>query len=554
MDFSHYSSDIQTIIANIANNRRIDSRLVLEYCRQLLRFARKTNDSALYGYAYYYMSESYFSFHNYSIFLNYLIKGITHQQKANQESLLARSYNLLAISADNQGNLASALDYYLTSLRYCKPADLKYEAGLVYTNIGYLYLYLKEYATAIHYFRSGLDYISQEKEDPFYPTNLALSLILIGNCHYNLGHIETALEYEAECLEKCCFKELPPYVKVAYDCFGIKLLTATNRLQERDQKIREAIPYMTSISSLLDIYSEIFDFCDHLFSIKKYEELWKVVHHLEELTGASDITNLQLKVLKFKVEYYKLFDDEINYLKATSQYFELSEKLRIDDNSITLSTINLRFSLEEARLRNHQMEKENRLLQERSERDSLTGLPNRYRLNEYSEEVFERAFANQTALAVEIFDVDYFKQFNDTYGHQAGDECLSRISQFLKEIMSEDIFCARYGGDEFIIIYENKTDEEILRIATYLKESVENLQIEHKNSKTASSVTISQGIRNSVPASTNKMWDFLFAADAALYQVKRTKKNDILLVHKTTSQKAVSYQNAEASLIQYTNS
>ncbi len=548
MDFSHYNNDIQTIISNISKNRRNDSKIVIKYCRQLIRHAKKLDDPALYGYAYYYMSESYFSFHDYTVFLNYLIKGITYQQKANQEALLARSYNLLAVSADSQGNLTSALDYYLTSLKHCKNADLKYEFGLVYTNIGHLYVTLKEYQTALRYFHLGLDYIAFDKDNPFYLTNLALSFVAIGNCHYNLGYIDKALEYEEKCINECDTSSLHDFSQISYHCFQIKLLTATGRLEERDALIKKSIPCITSVSSLLDIYYEVFDFCDHLLLIQKYEELWQVLDYLQVLTQTSGIAYLELKVLKLKIEYYKLFNEEANYLQATSRYFEISNKMQIDEEIITLSTINLRFSLEEIRSRNYRMEQENRILQERSERDSLTGLPNRYRLNDYSEEVFERALINQTSLAVEIFDVDCFKQFNDTYGHQAGDHCLSQISEFLKEIMCENIFCARYGGDEFIIIYENKTDAEILDIATKLKHRVVALQIEHSNSMVAPYVTISQGIRNSVPVIENKMWDFLFAADAALYQVKRAQKNDILLVHKTASQSIAS------STVQYINS
>ncbi|MFA9465426.1 MAG: diguanylate cyclase domain-containing protein [Velocimicrobium sp.] len=547
MDFSTYSNDIQTIISNIEFYRRNDSKLVLTYCDQLIQHAKKHDDPVLYGYGYYYMCEAYFSFHDYPIFLHYLVKGITYQQKTNDEFLLARSYNLLAISADSQGNLVSALDYYLTALKYCENTNLKYESGLVYTNIGHLYVTLKEYNTAIRYFELGLDYMAYEKQNSFYFTNLALSFVAIGNCYYNLGYMDQAMDYANQYNHECPKTCLKDYSQVAYQCFYIKLLTALEQFKERDILITQCIPNITSITSLLDIYYEIFDFCEHLFQIKKYDELWQVLNYLELLTNSADIAHLQLKVLNLKIQYFKLFSDEPNYLQATSRFFTISEKMHEVATSTTLSTINLRFSLEEIRSLNDLMEEENRMLQERSERDSLTGLPNRYRLNDYSEEAFERAFNNQTSLAVEIFDVDCFKQFNDTYGHQAGDDCLCLIANFLKEIMREDIFCARYGGDEFIIIYENKSDEEIMQIATKLKQSVEELKIKHANSIVAPYLTISQGVRNSIPSIGNKMWDFLFAADAALYQVKQSQKNDILLVHKTTSKKA------DTNMIQYIN-
>ena len=194
----------------------------------------------------------------------------------------------------------------------------------------------------------------------------------------------------------------------------------------------------------------------------------------------------------------------------------------------------LRFSLKEARLKEETLIKEKKELQERSEKDALTGLPNRYKLNDFAGKIFDKASENQECLSIEIFDVDYFKQYNDTYGHQAGDNCLQKIGAILKELMERDrdIFCARYGGDEFIIIYYGKTDKEILTLAGELRQRISELKIEHKGSQVSEYVTVSQGIRNSVPTHQNRMWDFLYAADGALYNVKRKQKNSICLIHK----------------------
>jgi diguanylate cyclase (GGDEF)-like protein len=183
------------------------------------------------------------------------------------------------------------------------------------------------------------------------------------------------------------------------------------------------------------------------------------------------------------------------------------------------------------------MQEENKLLQEKSERDPLTKLPNREKINEYTEVAFENAYHNGTNLGVEIFDIDFFKQYNDTYGHQAGDKCLKKIAQLLHSLMEQGIFCARYGGDEFIIIYENKSDDEIKAIAEQLRQRVMELNITHTNSTISPVVTISQGIRNSVPKDGNKIWDYFYIADMSMYHVKRTTKNDVLLLHN-----AIEYQ------------
>ena len=77
------------------------------------------------------------------------------------------------------------------------------------------------------------------------------------------------------------------------------------------------------------------------------------------------------------------------------------------------------------------------ILQKKSELDALTGMANRYRLNDFSDEIFAQALQDETPLAVEILDVDYFKEFNDNYGHQRGDECLLTIANVIKKLTEE---------------------------------------------------------------------------------------------------------------------
>jgi diguanylate cyclase (GGDEF)-like protein len=243
-----------------------------------------------------------------------------------------------------------------------------------------------------------------------------------------------------------------------------------------------------------------------------------------------------LRVLKFKLLYYKAIQDETNYMQACAEYFILSERLEEENRTNAKRAIELRMDLEYVKEKQTLMQEENKLLLEKSERDPLTKLPNRDKLNEYSEIAFERAYNNGTNLGIEIFDIDFFKQYNDTYGHQAGDKCLKKIAQLLHSLMEKGIFCARYGGDEFIIIYENMTDDEILEIAGKLKQDVIDLNINHKSSTASSVVTISQGIRSSVPQEGNKIWDYFYVADMAMYHVKRTSKNDISLLHKVLEQ------------------
>lgn len=174
------------------------------------------------------------------------------------------------------------------------------------------------------------------------------------------------------------------------------------------------------------------------------------------------------------------------------------------------------------------VEIENRMLQQKSETDALTGLANRFRLNEYSEESFQRALDKQHYFAVEILDIDFFKQYNDNYGHQQGDICIRRIAAAIKSMERHgDVFCARYGGDEFILIYEGYSKDQVYALAEELKQNIMELDIKHEFSQVASAVTISQGICCDIPKEENKVWDYLHTADIMLYKGKKISRNSI---------------------------
>ena len=134
---------------------------------------------------------------------------------------------------------------------------------------------------------------------------------------------------------------------------------------------------------------------------------------------------------------------------------------------------------------------------------------------------------NDIPVAMEILDIDYFKEYNDNYGHQEGDRCLVSIANTIRNLVEEaEGFCARYGGDEFVIIYANVTWEQAVSYAEELRRRVLALEMEHRFSKALPVVTISQGICWGIPRKGNRSWDFLHAADNMLYRVKKFSRNN----------------------------
>ena len=268
---------------------------------------------------------------------------------------------------------------------------------------------------------------------------------------------------------------------------------------------------------------------------EKYDDFFKSYMVLDDLTKYTLIKNLERKLLTLKIRYYRRVGQIEEYKIASVLFFELSEFMERENRLMVSDMIVMRNSYIELTQINKKVEEENTFLQKRSETDPLTGMYNRLKLNEYSDEAFERAKKNNTSIAVEILDIDFFKQFNDNYGHQAGDDCIKFIANTLISMAAEEnLFVSRYGGDEFVIIYEGMTSREAMEKASELRRRIYNANVEHKFSLTDNRVTISQGICWGIPKDQDSFFAYLQGADKMLYQVKQQSRNNIKLCDANT--------------------
>lgn len=162
-----------------------------------------------------------------------------------------------------------------------------------------------------------------------------------------------------------------------------------------------------------------------------------------------------------------------------------------------------------------------------SKLDALTELPNRRYLEEVLENEWRRASRTKTALAVFMLDIDYFKLYNDYYGHIEGDECIKQVASTLMATVNRSgDFVARYGGEEFMVIVPNCSDDGVNKIATRILNSIHNLQIEHCRSEISNNLTVSIGVAISTPEDgISNSGQLVQQADDALYKAKDAGRN-----------------------------
>ena len=179
------------------------------------------------------------------------------------------------------------------------------------------------------------------------------------------------------------------------------------------------------------------------------------------------------------------------------------------------------------------LEKANRELQRLSVLDDLTQVANRRRLDETLNEEWHRLSRDRAPLSLIFCDIDYFKLYNDTYGHQAGDDCLRAVADTINaNCQRPGDFVARYGGEEFIVILPNTEAEGAVHLAEDIREEIERLKIPHMRSQVSQFITLSLGISCVFPSAHITPESLIRAADNALYEAKNQGRNRIVL--KTT--------------------
>ena len=525
MDYKKYNDVVQKWINCIEENAQSNAELTLTYCNDIIEYGTDIKDDALVALGHYYRGLVYYIANEGSLFYEAVTRALTSLTKVEEWELMARCYNFLGISSVNRGNAVVALDYYISAVNCCKKAQAEGFESTVMINIGALYVNCGRYDDAIEHLQAALEYYSKHPEHPKYEPYLVCIYQNMGKAYICKGMLVEA---------KCCFENIYAEHKDSLNETAQIAIWATEamyyHIADEDEKCDECIARIhTSIEPnmpIMDMFDDIYDYIRILLDRGRDEEFWKIIDVLEPMARSTGVTNLVLRIMSLKLKFYNRRKQQEKYLEIAGQYFELAERIELENRITMNNVLNIRKTLEQVHQEKQAVEKDNARLRERSETDALTGLSNRFGLEVNFEKAFKRAMENQTPLVVEMLDMDFFKEYNDHYGHQMGDACIQNVASAIKSMEQFGACTARYGGDEFVVIYENITKELAVEYAAELRKRVMDLGITHHKSKIAPVFTISQGMCWDIPGEGNSMNDFLHAADQMLYRVKKKRRNN----------------------------
>ncbi len=189
----------------------------------------------------------------------------------------------------------------------------------------------------------------------------------------------------------------------------------------------------------------------------------------------------------------------------------------------------IRPAIVKARVHNHlELKRYRDHLKELSALNGLTGIANRRKFDEWLDYEWRRARRSQIPISLLIMDIDNFKSYNDHYGHLAGDDCLKRVAEILKQTARRPAdLPARYGGEEFALLLPDTDAAGAVLVAERVQQRIKSANIPHEFSAAASYVTLSIGIASTVPSDSQSSHQLIESADKCLYTAKKNGRNRI---------------------------
>lgn len=447
--------------------------------------------------------------------------------KESNQAILSKLYNLLGIIyVIIDENISRAIRNFSIGLEICKEYSLNFETAIINNSIALLHYLVGNYKDAINTYKESYKILSTLDFSDAYKFKIATECIICIS-HYHINEDEYINEYIDDILSSTDDGE-PLYIVVKYLFLSIYYYKIGDEASSNEYISRLIEHAKNTKVFFYDIYNyEIFT----RFMIERnlYSEFIEISTVLTNMLKNS-VNNRQL------LRFSQLFCDAcVNFGDGDALFLNLERLYYYDRKQIKankeelIDIMNLINSYHDMKIKHETLEKENSLLKNKAETDELTGLNNRFRFNDYFEHTFNDCLKNSKLIAVEFFDIDNFKGYNDTYGHEGGNRCLVKIANVLKELEKDGIFCSRFGGDEFVIIFTNLSLNEIYEFSKELKERVCELNIEHRASKVSNIVTISQGISYVVPSEDITSNNLLKSADENMYISKEKGRNTITM-------------------------
>ncbi len=365
---------------------------------------------------------------------------------------------------------------------------------------------------------------AEEAMRPYYETRFTIIFVLFLTVTLSFVLLSLMLR-----LEKRTKEELTR----AFTKLEEKVEVRTKELKESEGKFRTI--FESSADALMLLDKTGFIDCNnatlHMFRCKSRKELLGT-HPIEwssdtQMCGSKCTSELieENMTAAFHRGHHAF---EWNHIRSGGEVFPaevLLTSLYMDGKKIIQGTIR---DISKRKQAEKELASLQRKLEQFSYQDSLTGIANRRMFDQTLDCEWSRSQRNQQPLSLMMIDIDFFKQFNDLYGHQHGDICLISVARALTSVSKRVTdLVARYGGEEFILLLPETDAKEANRLAEIYRNKITEQQIPHESSEINDVVTISIGVSTTIPSISTQPASLISAADKLLYKAKKNGRNRV---------------------------
>ena len=509
MDVLGYGEEFHELVTEMNEHLDAFDRKVFRTLRKMKSFADRRGDHLLSGYVYHNIAGAYYDHNEHDKVLYYIRKALYELLRSNDRALVARTYNLFALEAQRLGCFSIAYQYYKLAESFLENEEATLIKAIVLANTGDVLTEMGDPKLAVASIKKSLSLFKKKKKKSvghsrlLVTLNLGLQSLLAGimmDAHNALVQAD-AFARKQGLLDDPTAGRWFLLLRAGLACMDRKEA-------ETSVYVQEIIDQIVTRQSFVDYMRYTCHYCQMLIDHKDWKKAGKLMRAIEGSRTEDLPAYSRLLLKRLSIAYYGATGEKKKMMEAYDERNRCESDYRMDEHRMFYASVELRRIVDELQSEYNETKEENEKLRDVAETDALSGIPNRYALGRVQEEVYNRALRDGTRFGVGIVDIDAFKQYNDVYGHLAGDACLRDVAGTLYEIGRErGIFVARYGGDEFVLIYEGMTDRTIRQIEKEIYEKAK--------------VRVTHGFYNAIPDANIREWDFFMKADEILYRKKQ---------------------------------
>jgi len=437
--------------------------------------------------------------------LENFLKALHLLEETDAYLIMSRILNNMGEVYKEVGNFEEALISYNKALILCEKYNYNSNIAVILENIGEIYFIKKDYSYSFKCYKKSYNILIKHND-----------ITALSEVENSLGRIYFVLKKYDKARE-CYNNALTKLEDIENKFFIIDVLINLAQLEILENEelfleyIYKAIKYGEQINArkkLSKLYKLISEFYEKKEEYKLALEFYKKYYLMEQ---EIEITVISHKLEIIKIELSKLFSQE-----EVQKITKLNEQLEKDigNKNVLLDT----------------MEKANKNLNVEVISDELTNIPNRRGVNCYLSKVWMECEIKPKNIALLMMDIDYFKRYNDCYGHLEGDNCLKKIADCLKGVFGNRCgILGRFGGEEFVCFIKEADYKDVLDFSELLRSSIEKLGLNYIWNNASYPVTISIGGIYGLSSDFNSSHDMYLIADEELYKAKDGGRNIVFL-------------------------